>query len=81
MRRRLEYQYVSVVEDDRSGETILEIEFRGKRGYGPCESAANAVPVFRRLQKRNQPQPNGRIFPARHAKLFNNILRRLELKH
>jgi hypothetical protein len=71
---RLEYRDVSVVDDDRSGETIFVIECRGKRGYGPCKSTANAVPIFRRLQKRNQPLPTDRIFPRLPTRLFNNVL-------
>ncbi|AXK79545.1 site-specific integrase [Pseudolabrys taiwanensis] len=78
---RLEYRDVSVVDDDRSGETILVIECRGKRGYGPCKSTANAVPIFRRLQKRNQPQPTDRIFPSLQRDLFNRILEKLKLKY
>jgi hypothetical protein len=31
---RLEYRDVSIVDDDASGETIPEIEVRGKRGVG-----------------------------------------------
>lgn len=30
--RRLEFRDVSIVEDDATGKTILEIEVRGKRG-------------------------------------------------
>jgi integrase len=80
---RLEYRDVSIVDDDASGETILVIECRGKRGYGPCKSTANAVRVFRRLQKRNEPQPTDRIFPKLHSKLFNTVLNNkdLQLKH
>lgn len=77
---RLEYRDVSVVDDDRSGETILEIECRGKRGYGPCKSTANAVRVFRRLQKRNQPQPTDRIFPVLQKRMFRTALKELSLK-
>lgn len=78
---RLEYRDVSVVDDDRSGETILEIECRGKRGYGPCKSTANAVPVFRRLQKRNQPEPTDRIFPVLQRRMFRTALKQLKLTH
>ncbi|UWU68181.1 hypothetical protein [Bradyrhizobium sp. NC92] len=35
----------------------MEIEVRGTRGYGPCKSTQNAVPVFERLNKRNIPSP------------------------
>ncbi|MCA1488575.1 hypothetical protein I6F13_33395 [Bradyrhizobium sp. IC4061] len=60
---RLEYWDVTVAFDEGTEETILEIEVRGKRGYGPCKSTQNAVPVFEPLKKRNKPQPTDRIFP------------------
>lgn len=53
---------------------------RGKRGYGPCKSTQNAVPVFERLQKRNKPQPTDRIFPKYHHAMFKRILEELGLK-
>jgi integrase len=53
--RRLEFRDVAVVEDDATGETILEIEVRGKRGVGYCKSTAGAVVPFQRLQKRLRP--------------------------
>lgn len=78
---RLEYRDVTVAFDEGTQETILEIEVRGKRGYGPCKSTQNAVPVFERLKKRNKPQPTDRIFPKSHHSMFNNILVELGLKH
>lgn len=42
-----------IVEDDGSGETILEIEVRGKRGVGYCKSTSGAVVPFKRLRERN----------------------------
>lgn len=77
---RLEYRDVSVVDDAASGETILEIEVRGKRGVGFCKSMPNAVLVFQRMKKRNKPQPKDRIFPSDHHVLFNTILDELDLK-
>jgi integrase len=71
---RLEYRDVSIVDDDASGETILEIEVRGKRGVGYCKSTANAVPVFQRMKKRNKPQPTDRLFPTYQHELFNRVL-------
>lgn len=71
---RLEYRDVSIVDDDATGETILEIEVRGKRGVGYCKSTSGAVPPFRRLRKRNNPAPTDRLFPKTHHVLFNNIL-------
>ena len=35
---RLQFRDVTIVEDDASGQTILEIEVRGKRGVGYCKS-------------------------------------------
>lgn len=78
---RLEYRDVTVAFDEGTQETILEIEVRGKRGYGPCKSTQNAVPVFERLKKRNKPQPTDRIFPKSHHAMFNKILVELGLKH
>jgi len=49
---RLEYRDVQIVEDDATGETILEIEVRGKRGVGYCKSMAGAVRPFERLKAR-----------------------------
>jgi len=77
---RLEYRDVTVAFDEGTQETILEIEVRGKRGYGPCKSTQNAVPVFERLKKRNNPQPTDRIFPKSHHAMFNEILKELGLK-
>ncbi|MEZ5856681.1 MAG: phage integrase SAM-like domain-containing protein [Hyphomicrobiaceae bacterium] len=83
---RLEYRDVEIVEDDATGETILEIEVRGKRGVGYCKSMAGAVVPFRRLVKRNaaegksEPEPTALIFPKRHRGLFNQILDETGLK-
>ncbi len=63
---RLEYRDVSIVDDDASGETILEIEVRGKRGVGYCKSTTGAVVPFRRLKKRNNPPPTDLLFPKTH---------------
>jgi hypothetical protein len=37
---RLQFRDVTVVDDDATDETILEIEVRGKRGVGYCKSTA-----------------------------------------
>jgi len=71
---RLEYRDVTVVKDDSTGETILEIEVRGKRGVGYCKSTQGAVRPFFRLKKRNKPQPTDRLFPKHHRMLLNAIL-------
>ncbi|WP_245508656.1 site-specific integrase [Bradyrhizobium zhanjiangense] len=71
---------VTVAFDEGTRETILEIEGRGKRGYGPCKSTQNAVPVFERLKKRNKPQPTDLIFPKYHREMFTRILQEEGLK-
>ena len=77
---RLEYRDVSIVDDEASGETILEIEVRGKRGVGYCKSTANAVPVFQRMKKRNNPGLTDKLLPTYQLELFNTILDEEELK-
>jgi integrase len=52
---RLQFRDVAVVEDEGSGQTILEIEVRGKRGVGYCKSTAGAVHPFERLKTRTRP--------------------------
>jgi integrase len=52
---RLQFRDVTIVEDDGSGETILEIEVRGKRGVGYCKSMPGAVRPFERLKARPRP--------------------------
>lgn len=77
---RLEHRDVRVVKDAATGEVILEIEVRGKRGVGFCKSTTGAVRPYRRLRKRNNPQPTDRLFPGNHRELFNAILDELKLK-
>jgi integrase len=77
---RLEHRDVTLSRDHATGETILEIEVRGKRGVGYCKSTAGAVRPFMRLRRRNSPQPVDRLFPVMHRELFNTILGELGLK-
>lgn len=51
---RLEFRDVAVVTDEPTGERILEIEVRGKRGVGYCKSMPGAVLPFNRLKERRQ---------------------------
>jgi integrase len=53
--KRLQFRDVSIVEDDATDETILEIEVRGKRGVGYCKSTSGAVRPFERLKARKRP--------------------------
>ncbi len=77
---RIEYRDITIVDDLDSGETILEIEVRGKRGLGYCKSTANAVHTFERLVERHKPQPTDKIFPSLHRALLNRILDEEDLK-
>ena len=76
----LEYRDVEIVDDVASGERILEIQVRGKRGVGYCKSTSGAVRPFERMMERNQPDPTDRLFPADHKKQFNRILADTNLK-
>lgn len=51
---RLEFRDVVIVDDDATGERILEIEVRGKRGVGYCKSMPGAVRPFERLRDRER---------------------------
>ncbi|HEY4359708.1 MAG TPA: hypothetical protein VGN17_02010 [Bryobacteraceae bacterium] len=77
---RLEHRDVEIVEDLATGETILVIEVRGKRGSGYCKSMPGAVRPYERLVERNKPQPTDRLFPGHHRELFNAILDEENLK-
>ncbi len=78
---RLEYRDVQIVEDAHSGETILEIEVRGKRGVGYCMSMPGAVTPFKRIEKRNNPKDRtARLFPITHRELLNAVLAERGLK-
>jgi integrase len=51
---------VTIVQDDATGERILEIEVRGKRGVGYCKSMPSAVRPYERLRDRAKPIPGNR---------------------
>ena len=50
----LQFRDVTIVDDDYSGERILEIEVHGKRGTGYCKSMPGAVRPFERLRDRKR---------------------------
>ena len=77
---RLEYRDVAIVNDESTGERILEIEVRGKRGVGYCKSMPGAVTPFRRLKERTKAEPTDRLFPSFQRELFNALLNELNLK-
>jgi integrase len=78
--KRIEFRDVTVVNDHGSGERILEIDVRGKRGVGFCKSMPGAVHLFQRLMKRRKPKPDELVFPRQHHEMFNTILNELGLK-
>lgn len=78
--KRIEVRDVKIVNDRGSGETILEIDVRGKRGVGFCKSMPGAVVPFQRVVKRRNPKPTDLVFPSTHHELFNTILGELDLK-
>ncbi|MEQ8694854.1 MAG: site-specific integrase [Gammaproteobacteria bacterium] len=51
----LQFRDVEIIEDEWSGDEILRIKVRGKRGEGWCYSMPGAVHPFRRLQARLRP--------------------------
>ncbi len=53
--KNLQHRDVAIVEDHATGERILEIEVRGKRGVGYCKSMPNAVKPYERLLSRPLP--------------------------
>ncbi len=53
--KNLLHRDVAIVEDDATGEKILEIEVRGKRGVGYCKSMPSAVRPYERLLARPLP--------------------------
>jgi integrase len=78
--KRIEFRDVKVVDDHSSGERILEIDVRGKRGVGFCKSMPGAVRPFQRVLKRRNPKPTEPVFPTAHHELFNTLLNELGLK-
>lgn len=55
--KNLQHRDVKIVEDENTGDRILEIDVRGKRGVGYCKSMPGAVLPYQRLLKRAKPQP------------------------
>ena len=77
---RLQYRDVSIVNDEATGQRILEIKVRGKRGTGYCKSMPEAVQAFERLSERNAPEPASLIFGRVQRQLLNRVLDELVLK-
>lgn len=58
--KNLQHRDVIIADDEPSGERILEIEVRGKRGVGYCKSMPAAVFTYERLRSRPKFVPQGR---------------------
>jgi integrase len=78
---RLEYRDVTIVTDEDTGERLLEIEVRGKRGVGYCKSMTGAILPFQRMQERHNGQPTDKIFGRTPRVQMNEVLEELNLKH
>jgi integrase len=78
---RLEYRDVTIVTDKDSGECLLEIEVRGKRGVGYCKSMTGAILPFQRMQKRYNGKPTDLIFGKTPRTELNKVLESLNLKY
>jgi integrase len=78
---RLEYRDVTIVTDDATGERLLEIEVRGKRGVGYCKSMTGAIFPFQRMQKRHNGKPTDKIFGKTPRIELNKVLEDLNLKY
>lgn len=77
---RIEFRDVAIVTDEATGERILEIEVRGKRGVGYCKSMPGAVVPFQRVVKRHSLQAKDKVFGLPQRELINKILEDLDLK-
>ncbi|HEY1612075.1 MAG TPA: site-specific integrase [Rhizomicrobium sp.] len=64
----LQHRDVKMVKDEDSGQLILEIEVRGKRGVGFCKSMPGAVKVYQRLLNRPKWEPQGRAPRSKKAR-------------
>ncbi|MBO9545636.1 site-specific integrase [Caulobacter sp.] len=76
----LEYRDVTIATDEATGDQILEISVRGKRGVGWCKSMPGAVVPFQRLRERHNDQPADRLFPNSLRSPLNVVLEALDLK-
>jgi len=78
---RLQDRDVTIVKDEATGDRILEIAVRGKRGVGYCKSVPGAVHPFQRIRQRKGLAPTDSIFGKVQRQLLNTILGELNLKH
>lgn len=77
---RLEFRDISIVQDADTGERILEIEVRGKRGVGYCKSLPEAVTPFLNVKGRKSGSATDLVFGKVQRELMNTILDKVGLK-
>jgi len=77
---RIQLRDVKIVDDESTGERILEIEVRGKRGVGFCKSMPGAILPFERVRDRKQLKPTDPVFGKTPRELMNTVLDELNLK-
>ena len=89
---RVEFRDVEVVDDQDTGERILVISVRGKRGTGYCKSTRGAVRPFERIVERFTTKlkekdvgqtplaRTAKLFPSRQHGLLNKVLADTSLK-
>ena len=77
---RIQLRDVKIVDDESTGERILEIEVRGKRGVGFCKSMPGAILPFERVRDRKQLKPTDPIFGKTPRELMNTVLDELNMK-
>ncbi len=78
----LELRDVAIETDDATGERILVIEIRGKRGFGYCKSMPGAVlPYQRTVKRKNLQAPTAKVFGKPQRELLNSVLAELDLKY
>jgi integrase len=65
--KNLQHRDVTIAKDHATGERILEIEVRGKRGVGYCKSMPSAVLPYERLLNRAKFVPKGRSSRRKNA--------------
>ena len=77
---RLQMRDVTIVDDEATGQRLLQIEVRGKRGYGPCKTMPGAVLPFERVVARKKPEPTDILFGKQVSRFFNAFLTEIGLK-
>ena len=65
MPHNLQHRDVTIAKDHATGEYILEIDVRGKRGVGYCKSMPLAVKYYERLRGRAKPATKSEIEEAK----------------